>query len=143
MIDPDLFEEEIMAKLRELTTLDFHEGGVPDGWKVQMIPGSTPPQIKPYVIVSFAGLTDSHTGKGITGAADDSFNQQFSTHSVGSTVNTARKVNNMVVRKLLGFKPTNCGEITPAFFGGIGENSSLSDPSRYSAAQAYKFIANG
>jgi hypothetical protein len=141
VIDPDLYATQIMARLNELTTLDFFEGGVPDGWKPAMIPGST--QIKPYVIVSFAGLTDSHTGKGITGAADDSFNQQFSTHSVGSTVNTARKVNNMVLRKLLGFVPTNCGEITPAFFGGIGENSSLSDPSRYSAAQAYKFIANG
>lgn len=140
MIDPDLYAAEILAKAKELATVDIFEGGVPDAWKPTLLPNSS--QIKPYVIIDFAGLTDSHVGNGITGAADDSFLQQFSTHSVASTRNTARQTNNLILRKLLGFQPTNCGEVRPAFFGGIGESSSLSDPSRYSAAQSFKFIAN-
>lgn len=140
MIDIDLCAREILAKAAELTTVDIFEGDIPDGYQPPLIPNSS--QIRPYVVINFAGLTDtiSH-GKGITGAADDAYGQQFTTHAVASTQETARETSNAILKKLLGFEPTNAGEITPAFFGGIGENSSLSDPSRYSAAQAYKFIA--
>ena len=140
MIDPSATVDEILAKARELTTLEIFEGGVPDGWSAPLIPGST--QIKPYVIIDFAGITQSQKGQGITGAADDSYEEGFSTHCVASTKDTARRVNSMVLQKLLGFTPAHCGEIRPAFFGGIGESSTLSDPSRYSAAQAYRLLLN-
>lgn len=140
MIDPSATIDEILAKAREMTTLTIFEGGVPDGYTHELIPGSN--QIKPYVIMDFAGITQSQKGQGITGAADDSYDEGFSSHSVASTKDTARRVNSMVLRKLLGFTPTYCGEIRPAFFGGIGESSNLSDPSRYSAAQAYRLLLN-
>lgn len=140
MIDPSATIDEILAKARELTTLEIFEGGVPDNWQAPLIPGST--QIKPYVILDFAGITQSQKGQGITGAAADSFEAGFSSHSVASTKDTARRVNSLVLRKLLGFIPEYCGEIRPAFFGGIGESSTLSDPSRYSAAQAYRLLLN-
>jgi hypothetical protein len=141
VIDPNAAINAIMAKAKELTTVDVFEAGVPDNFTPTMIPGTN--QIKPYVILDFAGLTEAPGGyNGITGAADDTFMENFSTHSVASTPGTARQVNGLLLRKFLGFTPPNCGEIRPAFFGGIGESSTLSDPARYSAAQAYRLPIN-
>lgn len=141
MIDPNTTINQIMAKARELTTVDVFEGGVPDGFKPAIIPGSS--QMRPYIILDFTGITEAPNGnQGIGGADLDGYLQQFSTHSVASTKDSARAVNSVILRKLLGFEPTNCGEIRPAFFAGIGENSTLADPARYSAAQAYRFIMN-
>lgn len=142
MIDPNLTINQIMARAKELTHLDVFEGGVPDGWKPAIISGTT--QIKPYIVMDFAGVTEAPKGnQGITGAALDGFLQQFSSHSVASTKASARAVNTALLQKLLGFEPTNCGEIRAAFFAGIGESSTLADPARYSAAQSYRFIMNG
>jgi hypothetical protein len=114
---------------------------VPDGWQPKFLPGST--QIRPYIVVDFTGITEAPNGnQGIVGADLDGYLQQFSTHSVASTKASARAVNAAVLKKLLGFEPTNCGEIRPAFFAGMGESSTLADPARYSAAQAFRFIMN-
>jgi hypothetical protein len=141
VIDPDLFATEIMAQLGTLTVVDIFEGGVPDKYSPPMIPGST--QIKPYVIVDFSGITEPHNNvNGIVGATYDSFDLMFSCHSVASTLKTARTTNKLVVSKLLGFIPSNSGEVRPAFFGGIGANSNAADPSRYSVAQAFRAMLN-
>jgi len=141
VIDPNTTINEIMARAKTLTGADVFEGGVPDGWQPQLIPGSS--QIRPYVVVDFTGITEAPNGnQGIAGAALDGYLQQFSTHSVASTRASARAVNAAMLKKLLGFEPTNCGEIRPAFFAGVGESSTLADPARYSAAQAYRFILN-
>jgi hypothetical protein len=141
VIDPNKTINEIMARAKTLTGMDVFEGGVPDAWQPSMIPGTT--QIRPYVVLDFAGISEAPKGnQGIVGADMDGYVQQFSTHSVASTKASARATNTAVLKKLLGFEPTNCGEIRPAFFAGIGESSTLADPARYSAAQAYRFIMN-
>lgn len=141
MIDPNRTITEIMARAKTLTGVDVFEGGVPDGWSPSMVPGTS--QIRPYVVLDFTGITEAPNGnQGIAGADLDGYLQQFSSHSVASTKASARATNSVVLKKLLGFEPTNCGEIRPAFFAGIGESSTLADPARYSAAQAYRFILN-
>lgn len=141
MIDADAFATEILAKLAELTFVDIFEGGVPDNYAPPLIANSN--QIRPYVIVDFSGITEPHNNvNGITGAAADSFDEMFSCHSVASSKNTARTVNRLVTGKLLGFVPSNCSEIRPAFFGGIGANSNAADPSRFSVAQAFRALLN-
>jgi hypothetical protein len=141
MIDPDAFANEIMAQLGTLSFVDVFEGGVPDKYSPPMIAGSN--QIKPYVIVDFSGVTEPRNNvNGITGAAADSYDVMFSTHATASTLKTARVVNKLVFGKLTGFIPSNCSEIRPAFFGGIGANSNAADPSRYSVAQAFRALLN-
>jgi len=48
----------------------------------------------------------------------------------------------MAMGAVLGFRATGCGEIRPAFFAGVGEISSLSSPTRYSAVQAMRYLIN-
>lgn len=140
MIDPYARQQEILAFLRTLPFLEIFEGGVPDG---EAIPKDIKGRIKPHVVVNFAGLTDPpKKHNGIEGAARDSFEQQFSTHAIAGDDDAARQVHNQVLRKLLGFVPFGCGEIRPAFFAGMGQISSLGQPTRYSAVQAFKFLIN-
>jgi hypothetical protein len=141
VIDPNATINEIMARAKTTPGVDVFEGGVPDGWQPKFIEGTT--QIRPYIVMDFAGITEAPNGnQGIAGAILDGYLLQFSSHSVASTKASARAVNAALLKKLLGFEPTNCGEIRPAFFAGIGESSTLADPARYSAAQAYRSILN-
>jgi hypothetical protein len=132
-------QQEILVLLRTITNVPIYEGNVPDGDSIPLI-GT---KIKPHLVVNFAGLTEPPKKvNGIAGATFDSFIQGFSTHAIGGDDNAARQVHSLGWLKLIGFQPTACGEIRPAFFAGVGEISSLGQPTRFSAVQSYKFLIN-
>lgn len=144
MIDQYARQKEIEAHLKSvlpshLTPYVF-TGSVPDG---KAIPLYDDGKVRPHIVLNFAGLTEPNAKvNGINGAQDDSFMQGFSIHGIGSDDDAARRVNSMATGLLLGFQPTGCGEIRPAFFAGVGAISSLSSPTRYSAVQAMRFLMN-
>lgn len=139
-VNPYTTQQAVLAHLRTLPFLEVFEGSVPDG---EAIPKDANGKIKPHVVVNFAGLTDPpKRHNGIMGAKYDSFQQGFSTHAIAGDDDAARQVHNAVLRKLLGFEPFGCGEIRPAFFAGVGEISTLGQPTRFSAVQAFKFLMN-
>ena len=139
-VNPYAAKQEILALLRTTPHLEVFEGSVPDG---EAIPKDDKGKIKPHLVVNFAGLTDPpKRHNGIMGARYDSFQQGFSTHAIAGDDDAARQVHNQALRKLLGFTPYGCGEIRPAFFAGVGEISTLGQPTRFSAVQAFKFLMN-
>lgn len=132
--------KDIIARLSTIPNVRVFTGSVPDGTSIPMDPTG---RIMPHLVVAFAGVTEPHKGtNGITGAAEDSFQQGFSTHAIAGDDDAASQVHSIAMQKLLGYAPEGCGEIRPAFFAGIGEISSLSQPTRYSAVQSYKFLIN-
>lgn len=142
MIDPYARQQEIKARLR--ANLPAHvplfTGSVPDG---EAIPMYDDGKVRPHVVLNFSGLTEPNAKvNGITGAQDDSFMQGFVLHGIASDDDAARRVNSLAMGAVLGFQPTGCGEIRPAFFAGVGEISSLSSPTRYSAVQAMRYLMN-
>jgi len=139
-VNPYATQQEVLAFLRTLPFLEVFEGSVPDG---EAIPKDANGKIKPHLVVNFAGLTDPpKRHNGIMGAKYDSFQQGFSTHAIAGDDDAARQVHNQALRKLLGFEPFGCGEIRPAFFAGVGEISTLGQPTRFSAVQSFKFLMN-
>jgi hypothetical protein len=139
-VNPFPIQQEILTLLRTITNVLVYEGSVPDGTAIPMDANG---KIKPHIVVNFAGLTDPPKRvNGITGATDDSFMQSFSTHAIAGDDNAARQVHSLGWLKLLGYCPVKCGEIRPAFFAGVGEISSLGQPTRFSAVQSYKFLIN-
>lgn len=135
MIDWYSATKAITARVQSIPNVDVWEHDVPDGYT----PTTYGETIKPYVILAYAGLADSHgIGQGITGPQDDDFPGMFSVHSVASTDDDARNLSQQVFNKLTGWAPPACSVIRPAFFAGIGVASKLSAPTRYSAAQAYR-----
>ena len=135
----------ILAHLRTAPRLAYvkqFEGTVLDSYAV---PVNSAGQVSPHIVVKFAGLVERLEGgmKSITSAADDSYGAAFTVASVAGNGDDAAELSQIVRNALVGFVPNAaCGEITPAFFAGIGEISSLSSPTRFSADQAYDLIVN-
>lgn len=144
VIDPYARQLEILARFKaklpaHLVPFVF-TGSVPDGKAIPLYPDG---KVRPHLVVNFAGLTEPNSKvNGITGAQDDSFLQGFQTHGVGADDDAARQVISLALGAMLGFQPTGCGQIRPAYFAGVGEISSLSSPTRYSAVQAFRFLMN-
>ena len=141
-IDPYTSQQQILAHYRANLPafIEVFEGGVPDG---KAIPLDANGKIMPHLVVAFAGLTKPSRGvNGIIGATEDSFLQGFSTYAIAGDDDAARQVHSVAWGKIIGFEPTNCGEVSPAFFAGIGEISTLGQPTRYSAAQSYRYLIN-
>jgi hypothetical protein len=138
-VNPYTSQQEILALFRTIPFIEVFEGSVPDGEAIPM----SGTKIKPHLVVNFAGLTEpSKKTNGITGAADDSFLQGFSTHAIAGDDDAARQLNGLALAKALGFSPTHCGEVRPAFFAGVGQISSLGQPTRLSAVQSYRYLIN-
>lgn len=139
-VNPFTAQQEIMGLLETIPNILVFDGEVPDGVAIPLTPTG---KIKPYLIVNFTGLIDPPSKvNGITGAANDSFMQMFSTHAIAGDDNAARQVHSLAWAKVLGYIPAGCGEIRPAFFAGIGQISSLGQPTRISAVQSYRFLIN-
>jgi hypothetical protein len=134
-------QQEIDAQLGVIPNVDLYSGYVDDNKLQALIADAN--QIKPFIALSYGALTKPHTKiNGIAGAARDSHNATVIVHCVGNSVDTAQQVWQLVWNKLIGFIPTNCGEIDAALFGGVGEVSVMGNPTRYSATQAYAFVVN-
>jgi hypothetical protein len=134
-------QQEILAQLNSIPNIDVYGGMVDDGKLQGLIANAN--QIRPFIAVSWGALTKPHTQtNGIAGAALDSHSTNFIVHAVASTDDTSQRVWQLAWNKLIGFVPTNCGEINAALFGGVGEVSVMGNPTRYSATQAYTFVVN-
>lgn len=141
-VNPYISQQEIVAHFKANLPpfLELHEGSVPDG---EAIPLDANGKIKPHLVINFAGLTKpAKKVNGIQGAQFDSFLQGFSTHGIAGDDDAARQVHSIAWGIILGFEPVNCGEVSPAFFAGVGMISTLSQPTRFSAVQSYRYLIN-
>lgn len=139
-LNPYTSQQEILARFRTLPAhIEVFEGSVPDGEAIPM----TGSKIAPHLVVNFAGLTrPAKKVNGIQGAQWDSFIQGFSTHAIAGDDDAARQLHSLAWGIIIGFEASHCGEVAPAFFAGVGEISTLGQPTRFSAVQSYRYLAN-
>ena len=130
-----------MAQAMSVPHIDFYRGEREDEDTVDFIEGTD--VIRPYVTISFGGKIKPRVGiNGITGAKNASYLVTIVVRAVASTEQTSEQVLELVEEKLIGFMPTNCGEIEHALYGGTGQISSLGNPSRFASVQAYNLLIN-
>lgn len=134
-------QDEIVARVREIPHVDVFEGQMDDAEFTELLTDSN--QIRPFITLAFGGLIDPRRSvKGIVGVRQNSQDTTLVIRAVASTDRTSRQVMQLVLDKLVGFVPTDCGEITPALFGGTGQVSSLGNPTRFASVQALRFLIN-
>lgn len=134
-------QDEIIARAKTVLNIDVYDDEVADEIEPTIIPGSD--QIKPFVTVSFGGLVEApRRVNGIAGADKDTGESTIVLQGVASTPRGARRAVDAVREKLLGFTPTNCGEIRFALFGGTGKLSHLGNPTRYASNQSMRYYQN-
>lgn len=134
-------QQEILTRLKLIPNIGIHDDELPDEVEVTMIPGSD--QIRPFATISFGGMVEVPSRlNGIAGAARDTGESTIVVQGVGSTAMAARRVVEQIRKSLVGYTPTNCGEIRNALFGGTGKLSHLGNPTRYGANQSFRFYQN-
>jgi len=135
-------QQEIVTLLKTIPNIPIHEDELPDEIPVTMSPGTD--MIQPFITVSFGGEVEAPRRiNGIVGARHDTAESTIVLQAVASTPATARLVLQRARNKLLGYKPTGCGEIRNALFGGTGKLSHLGNPTRYASNQSLRFYQNG
>lgn len=133
-------QEEILARLRTIKNVPVYEG-IASSAVLALFTG--PNQMNPFLTVDFGALVSSHRPvKGIVGAAADTHEGNIIVHSVANDMQTARRVIQSARDVLLGFIPTNCGQLVPETYGGIGEVSGMVNPTRYSQVQPFVYLVN-
>lgn len=134
-------QDEIVALLKTIPHVDVYEGNMSDEAFAALLANSD--SLRPFITVAFGGkIKPTRSVNGITGAKAHSHDVTIVTRCVASTDRNSRVVNQLVEDKLLGYVPDNCGEIHAALYGGTGQVSSLGNPTRYAAVQAWSLLVN-
>lgn len=121
--------------------LKIARGNLSDEAFAEMVANSD--SLKPFATIAFSGKFDPRRRiNGIVGAAKDSRDITIVVRAVASTDEDSQQALELIDNKLEGFVPTGHGEIRSALYGGSGQVSSLGNPTRFAAVQAYTMILN-
>lgn len=99
--------DQITAKLNELAQ-DVYETAAPDDSKLRFDSNGL---LLPYIVVTYADMYDSIDSKGVLSTRYDVKVSYADVYCVGPTERSARQVAELVRDKLLGFTPTDAGEL--------------------------------
>lgn len=133
--------QEILARVRTIPNVTIYDEAVPDEAHLPLIPGTD--AIIPHATVSFGGkVKGPYMNDGIAGAALNGAEMDVVVRAVGNNPDDCRKLSQLIDDKLLGFAPTNCGELDFALYGAVGQISGLAQPTRYASVQSYSFTVN-
>lgn len=137
-------QQEIKAELEKIrigpTGFKVYSGAVDDGEKWLVEEGVSG---KPFMALQFGGFSQTPKNmKHMTGARHNSRDMIFSVTCIASDADTANKLWDRVCTSMLGFVPTNAGEIQEALFASTGKISFLGSPTRYTSIQSFTFISN-
>lgn len=128
--------DQITAKLRELPQ-DVYETTAPDDSKLRFDASGN---ILPYIVVTYSDMYESTDSNGVVGTRYDTKVSFADIICVGPTERSARQVANVVRDKLLGFIPSDAGELR--LEGGTSYATKDNKPNRYSAEISFAFPVN-
>lgn len=128
--------DQITAKLRELPQ-DVYETTAPDDSKLRF---DAQGNVLPYIVVIYSDMYENTDTNGILGTRYDTKVSYADVLCIGPTERSARQVANVVRDKLLGFKPTDAGELR--LEGGTAYAVKDNKPNRYSSEVSFAFPVN-
>lgn len=131
-------KNEITAKLKTIGNLEVFEGRT-----TEQIIRLDNEHIGEFATVNYGSLVKPRKGtNGITGARQSSNIMEFTIRTVANSYDNCERIMQVVFDTLVGFEPVNCGEIDTVLYGGIGEISSLGNPTRYASVQSFGLMVN-
>lgn len=138
-------QKEIVAQLKTIPNgpgkfIEVYEGATTDEEMHEIIAAQG---LVPFVVVNFTGFSESpRRMQHIVGAASNSNEMQTIVQTVADSDANARRLWASCWEKLVGFEPTNCGELGPALFHASGRVSFLGSPTRFSTSQSFVNLVN-
>lgn len=100
-------------------------------------------KVKPYIVLGFGGLYSSQRGGSFAGARYDEYTSTIDATVVAAKPEHARQGMNLVVDKLIGFKPTGTSQMTlqgGSAMWGVPDNNGV--PHVYLASQRLTYAVN-
>jgi hypothetical protein len=132
-------QDQITNKLKELNQ-DVYDTAVPENVKITH-GGSK--LFLPYIVATYGDMTESSRGRGITSVRNNAGMSYAVIKSIAPTERAAREVAGLVRDKLLGFAPTDAGELRLAPGGrNYVDADGNGAPERYVAEIPFVFIVN-
>lgn len=129
--------DQITAKLRELPQ-DVYETAAPDDSKLRF---DSSGRMLPYIVLQYSDMYPTGVGNSILGAKYDAAQSYLLVTCVSETERAARQVADSVKNKIVGFQPTDGGEIR--FEGGsIAYASAEGKAKRYVSEIGFLFQVN-
>lgn len=120
---------------------EIFDEAVPDDNDMPVIPGTS--TIKPHATISFGGLVKGpKNNDGIAGAKLNGREMDIVVRAVANNPRDCRKLLQLIDELLVGFVPTNCGEVDSALYGSTGQVSGLGKPSRFAGVNVYTTTVN-
>jgi hypothetical protein len=129
--------DQIITKLKELPQ-DVYETAPPEDSKLRFDPSG---MILPYIVVEFSDMYPSVGGAGIVSSKYDVGESYIIASCVGPTQRSSRQVADLVRDKLMGFQPTDGGELK-LFGGGVGYTAEDPKPNRFISELGFSFLVN-
>jgi hypothetical protein len=129
-------QDQITAKLNELAQ-DVYEGTVPEDVKLKF---SASGILLPYIVVNYTDMYNSTGASGILSTRYDLKVSYADVSCVAPTERAARQVAGLVRDKLLGFIPTDAGELQ--IDGGSKYTMFDAKPNRYVSELSFAFAVN-
>ncbi|ALY08388.1 hypothetical protein SEA_THUNDERCLAP_30 [Arthrobacter phage Thunderclap] len=133
---------EVLAHIKAgLPHVDIFDESVPDDNEMPVIEGTA--TIKPHATISFGGLVKGpKSNDGIAGAKLNGREMDVVVRAVANNPSDCRNLLNRIDALLVGFMPTNCGEVDSALYGSTGQVSGLGKPSRFAGVNVYTVTVN-
>lgn len=129
--------DQIATKLKELPQ-DVYETSAPDDSKLRFDANG---MILPYIVIEYSDMYPGTEGKGIISSKYDVGQSFIIVSCVGPTERSVRQVADLVRNKLVGFKPTDAGELVPSG-GGAAYTEQDPKPNRYITELGFTFMVN-
>lgn len=132
MLDTGPLEDDIEAVVKTVCTRTW----------VSEIPSDVATPQMPYVILYFGGPIRSASDHHITSVRNDTMIGYCTVQVVSSTDKSARDVNNRIRNALVGYRPTDAGEM--ASEGGLAYSRGNNDvkPTKYYRETGYSYRTN-
>ena len=101
-------------------------------------------KVKPYIVISFGGLFPSGTNGSFAGARYDEYTTTVDATVVAANPKHSQKAMNLVVDKLVGFKPEGIAAMRlqgGSMMWGVADNNGV--PHVYLSSQRLTYAVNG
>lgn len=130
-------EDQIITRLKELPQT-VYENGVPDDAQLAYSNGS----MLPFIVPFFGGFAKALDGRGIIGVRQDLGESYVIIQCVGPTERSSRQVADIVRDKMMGFQPTDAGQLEPAGNSRFITPDFSSRPAKYISEVTFRYAVN-
>ncbi len=130
---------QITEKLRDDLAQDVYETSVPNDTKIAHGANAL---FNPYVVVSYGDMTEAALGRGIVSSRYNTGMSYCVVRCIAPTQMAARQVANLVRDSLLGFQPSDAGELRVAGGRNYAKTDGNAIPGSFVAELAFTFAVN-